>query len=144
MASFNDHILQANENISFLQQMNLQLKPRNCGWEVVVCYYIAVHLMNAHITDKLNQTFNSHNKVNTVLFYDKHSPALITKQAFYAYKDLTRLSRIARYLFDIQAPQNKMIISAQHHQEAFVHLNNLIHYFNTLYPVININSVLYS
>ena len=134
MASFRDHISQAEENISFLFQIRT-LPDRNLSWEVTVCYYIAVHLMNARIADKLQVTFDNHSDINKNLFYDKNSSARIFRKVFITYKELTRLSRISRYLMDpnLKNPSMKIRIEQQDIQNANDYTNTIIAYFNKEY-----------
>jgi hypothetical protein len=135
MASFSDHILQAEHNLAYLRQIIHQLHPRNLSWEVTVCYYVAVHLVNAHIESQLKVSYQSHDRIKKALFYDRHSSARISKQAFDTYNQLTRLSRIARYLFDSQTALTPVQITQQHRADAELYLNRLIAYFNGLYAL---------
>ena len=51
MASFQEHIAQANRNLDFLEQANQSLNTF-WDWQVTAAFYVCVHLVNAHLAQK--------------------------------------------------------------------------------------------
>ncbi len=96
MASYNSHITQANKNLTFLQQIS---HTENYEWQVTVCFYVAVHLINAHIAQKANLHYRTHNQVEHAINpHNVLSVSKLTEPDFLAYSKLHNLSRRARYL----------------------------------------------
>ena len=67
MANFADHIAQAQKNLQFLQEISGKLSTQYWDWNVTVCYYVAVHLVNSHIASTTNQHYRKHEEVSKAL-----------------------------------------------------------------------------
>lgn len=98
MASFDEHINQAKRNLRFLESVNTNI-PNSWDWQVTTSFYVAVHLINAHIAKKANLHYNSHNQVDLAINPNSlTSVCRLPENAYLAYKKLSGLSRRARYL----------------------------------------------
>lgn len=98
MATFEQHIAQAKKNLSFLGKIN-----DSCNdfwdWQVTTCFYVAVHLANAHISNKAGMHFRTHSDVKYALNPTVQlSLSKFDENEFNAYVKLMNLSRRARYL----------------------------------------------
>ena len=129
MASFDEHIRQATLNLSFLEQAN-QLPVKSWDWQVTISFYVAVHLVNAHIAKKSNMNYRSHEQVDTAINpYNVLSPTKLIESDYLAYSKLQGLARRARYL--IHEDNTNRTIDAQftydkHFARAVRHLDTLL------------------
>lgn len=99
MALFEEHIKQAKKNLDFLKSTSNNNVSDFWDWKVTICFYTAVHLVNAHISSKMNHHYRSHDDVNKVLNpFNRTSIAIIPENYFTAYIKLSNLSRRSRYL----------------------------------------------
>jgi hypothetical protein len=135
LAQFNEHIKQAQHNLSFLQKINQNVS--DCvDWQVTVCFYTSLHLVNAHLS-KFSLQYRKHNDVNYALNYAALSPARLPQDEYLAYTTLQSLSRRSRYLVnqkdDNLTNENAFFTYEKHLTKALKHLDVLLHYFNTLY-----------
>ena len=98
LATYLEHINQANKNLSFLDQINFNID--DCwDWQVTVCFYVSVHLVNAHIADKTDQHYRSHEQVKEALNpYNVLSASKLSEDVYKAFDKLQNLSRRSRYL----------------------------------------------
>lgn len=141
MGTYAEHINQAKKNFSFLSSINSQVDE--CwDWQVTVCFYTALHLINAHIVTKSNYNYISHNKVNKELNPFNHSsPSKLSKEVYLSYIKLFNLSRRSRYLlndnFDSSLPREDILRSSftysKHLKKAIHHLDIIIDFINTEY-----------
>lgn len=98
MANFDEHIKQSKQNLTFLNDINLNV-DNHWDWKVTVSFYVAVHLINSHIAKKANQHYRSHSEVSNALFPENlTSICKLNDREYTAYKKLQNLSRRARYL----------------------------------------------
>jgi len=138
MATFQEHINQAKKNLEFLVQINKNVKD-SWDWQVTVCFYVGVHLVNAHIAHKTNQHYRSHEQVNKAL--NPYEPLSLTKlpeQDYKAYIKLQGLSRRSRYLCHDEAPiQNAQALFTydRHVAKALRCLNTLLEFMQREYDV---------
>jgi hypothetical protein len=99
MAQFGDYIKQAKSNLEFLDKVNRHA-GRHYDWQVTVCFYVGVHLINAYLVNERGISFNSHvdtfEAVNPV---NELSLIRLSEQNYLAYRKLYNLSRRARYIF---------------------------------------------
>jgi hypothetical protein len=98
LATFDEHINQAKKNLRFLASIN-----SNCNefwdWQVTTCFYIAVHLANAHIAKTSNLHYRTHVDVKNALNPEVQiSLSKLPEENYLAYVKLMNLSRRARYL----------------------------------------------
>jgi uncharacterized protein (UPF0332 family) len=104
MPEFDDHVLQAKRNLSFLQKINDQIE--DCfDWQVTVCYYAALHLINAH-TAKFGLQYRKHvDVIDAINPMHRLSPTKLPEDEYVAYIALQSLSRRARYLVNVKDKQ---------------------------------------
>jgi len=142
LGSFNEHISQANNNLEFLSQINNSSNP-HWDWHVTTCFYIALHLMNAHIVEKTKGNYLSHSQVGQVLNpYSRLSTAKLDEDTYKSYNKLMQLSRRSRYLLnegirnegqtDIQ---KACITYDKHFCKAIYHLDVVMQYLSKNYAV---------
>ena len=145
MAAASDHISQAKKNLATLETLNA-CTPDSWDWEITMCFYTAVHIVNAHIVNTANAHYRTHMNVANAL--NPHNVASISKidlDAYLAYKKLEGLSRRARYLCH-QNPNNQdtrsFFTDERHFSRAIKHLDKVMKYFDDRYsinfPTINI------
>ena len=136
MAQFADHIRQVERNLKFLESINGTSK--DCwDWQVTVCFYTSLHLVNAHLS-KHNMQFRTHSAVNFALnFCIPLSPSRIPENEYIAYTSLQTLSRRSRYLVNEKDNQVGSPIAfltyEKHVGKAFKHLDCLLTYFKQKY-----------
>ena len=138
MPQFADHIKQANSNLLFLKSIN-KTSPAHVDWQVTVCFYTALHLVNAHLAN-YNQQFRNHTDVKDAI--NPHNPLSVLKltpDSYTAYISLFSLSRRARYLInekDNNLKSNQPFFTYDKHlAKAIKHLDILCTYFNNLYSL---------
>lgn len=123
MATFDEHISQAKKNLSFLGRINSECNEF-WDWQVTTCFYVAVHLANAHISTKSNMHYRTHMDVKHAL--NPEVPLSLSKfseENYTAYVKLLNLSRRARYLCH-EDPKNTS--SSDGYFTYDVHLNKAI------------------
>lgn len=141
MADFDRHIQRVRENMEFLTQIRT-LQLRNWDWEVTVCYYVAVHLVNAHLaTRNLHPTTHDETKkyINPQgVFNNQRLPEKVYEEFMF----LTNQSRVSRYMHNPgnKDPSESTVINEKRLKLALESTNILIAYFNRLYAL-NIPSV---
>ena len=130
MADFNQHIKQAKSNLTFLSKINKSCNE-HWDWQVTTCFYVAVHLANAH--------FRTHSEVKTALNPTVQiSATKFNESEYLSYVKLMNLSRRARYLCH-DKPSNKdsaaFFTHDVHLNKALKNLDNLLVFFATEYKV---------
>lgn len=146
MAIFDDHIRQAKRNLSFLSAVNKQV-GNYYDWQVTVCFYASLHLVNAHLS-KHNLQYRKHHDVNYALNPNVQlSISKLPEDEYYAYMALQRLSRRSRYLVnekdDNISNTQAFFTHDTHLCKAIRHLNKLLIFFDHKYSL-NIASVKFS
>jgi hypothetical protein len=146
LATAQEHINQANCNIIFLQNINLNIN--DCiDWQVAVSFYTALHLVNAHISS-FNLQYRRHTDVKDVLNpFNLTSLMKLPENEYTAYMSLQSLSRRARYLVnekDGNLSTNTAFLTYEKHlAKALKHLDVLMQYFTSRYnyglPTIAVN-----
>lgn len=132
MASFENHLQQAKTNLVFLKEIND--KSKYFDWQVTVCFYAAVHLVNAHLAKCANLHYKTHQE--TKLAINPHNPLAVCKieeDVFDKYSSLEKLSRRARYLCNDAGQTDDQITyltSEKRVSRAISRLNNVMAYFN--------------
>jgi hypothetical protein len=135
---FSDHIDQAKRNLTFLQFINYA-DAQHIDWQVTVCYYVAVHLINAHLSLH-NMQFRKHVDVKYAI-NPKSAESIrigtaLNESVYLAYIKLQSLSRRSRYLVNEKDENlhssNVFLTHNVHYARALRHLNCLIDYFNTV------------
>lgn len=138
MAKFEDHIGQFCSNLRFLEQIN-QKVSNYYDWQVTVCFYTALHLINAHLA-KHDLQYRKHTDVSYAL--NPEVPVSLTKlpvDEYVAYTGLQQLSRRSRYLVNEKDANLKsetaFITYERHFAKALRHLDKLILYFKGRYSL---------
>lgn len=138
MPRFEEHIKQAERNLRFLSSINQSIG--DClDWQVTVCFYTALHLVNAHLA-KFNLQYRKHKDVNFALnFENRASPASLPESEYLGYTALQALSRRSRYLVSERGnnlnAENAFITYDRHLAKALRHLDKLLIYFSERYKI---------
>lgn len=138
MATFEDHITQANSNLSFLSLINQQ-KQTFWDWQVTVAFYVAVHIANSHISKKANLQYRTHEDVKNALNpYNSLSICRIPEAPYLCYTKLEGLSRRSRYLCNEKngnRSNDAHLTYEKHLAKAIRHLDCVLSYFGDLYGI---------
>lgn len=136
MPTFDNHIQKAKENLTFLSSINLKIE--NCfDWQVTCSFYVAVHLVNAHLS-KQGLHYRSHNRVKEALNpYNQLSISKLPEEVYVSYIALQSLSRKSRYLInDKDKNDNKAHRTYEKHlSKALRHIHTLIDYLSSTYEI---------
>jgi hypothetical protein len=146
MATFEEHIVQANRNLLFLEKVNINIKD-SIDWQVTACFYTALHLVNAHISFN-NLQYRRHTEVKNVLNpFNTLSILKLPENEYVAYVSLQSLSRRARYLVNEKDNQldngNGFLTYDKHLAKSFKHLDLLMCFFSEKYNL-DLNSIIVS
>ncbi len=137
MASYEAHIDQAKKNLAFLIQVN-QNNSTNWDWQVTVCFYVAVHVANAHLAKSANLHYRTHADVKNVLAPKPLSIPQLPEDIYLAYAKLEGLSRRARYLCSHE-PSDHAITAFfthdKHFAKAVKNLDKFLNHFKSLYGI---------
>lgn len=138
MANFEEHIRQAQQNLEFLGKINQKIN-NHYDWQVTVCFYVAVHLANAHIA-KFGVQYRKHTDVNFALNPENRaSVCKLPTEEYVSYIVLHNLSRRARYLVNDKQDdirnENTFFTYDKHFGKAIRHLDKLLTYFSNLYQI---------
>lgn len=138
MASFEEHIQQAESNLAFLGAVNQKIN-NYFDWQVTICFYTALHLVNAHLSRHQLQ-YRKHYDVNYALNPDvRFSVSKLPEDEYDAYIALQRLSRRSRYLVNEKDGQLKNEIAFftfdKHLCKAIRHLDRLLVFFAGKYDL---------
>ncbi len=138
MASFNEHIKQAKSNLNFLDLVNNKSQS-HWDWQVTICFYTAVHLINAHIARRANQHYRSHELVNnSVNPYNKTSITRLSEELYVSYMKLQNLSRRARYLCHDDPKNhdtNAFLTYDKHFLKAIINLDKILSFIAKEYSI---------
>lgn len=138
MASFEEHIHQAKNNLSFLVETNIR-NSSNWAWQVTISFYVAVHTINAHIAKMANLHYRTHEDVKNAI--NPHNPLSVTKipeNVYLSYAKLQGLSRRARYLCheDYEKKETRAFFTYDRHfAKAIKNLDKLLDYFQQEYSI---------
>ena len=138
MASFDEHIFQAKGNIKFLEEINSKI-GNYTDWQVTVCFYSALHLVNAHLA-QFGLQYRRHGDVKHALNPEvETSLSKLPEDEYVSYTTLQMLSRRSRYLVNEKAgninSENAHFTYEKHLAKAIKHLDKLIVYFSKRYAV---------
>jgi len=137
MANFTDHIAQAQKNLQFLQEISGRLTTQYWDWNVTVCYYVAVHLVNSHIASISNQHYRKHEEVAKALNPNiALSLTKVPEKVYLSYCQLQNLSRRSRYLISEnlkERNENANLIYDRHFKRSLVYLDTLMEYITTIH-----------
>ncbi|MEZ4941806.1 MAG: hypothetical protein R3D58_13080 [Saprospiraceae bacterium] len=147
MPNFSDHVNQSVNNLRFLEGINGHL-PNYCDWQVTVCFYTALHLVNAYLANSGMQ-YRKHSEVtNAINPMNQLSPFSIPEDPYSAYISLMSLSRRSRYLAldtDLQSKKAHLTYD-KHLAKAIRHLETIMQWFSgkfpdTSFPTINVKCI---
>jgi len=142
LGSFSEHINHSANNLEFLSKVNHSINA-SWDWQVTICFYSALHLINSHIVSKTGKNYLSHSQVAEVINpYTQLSLAKLDEETYLSYNKLFQLSRRSRYLLN-ENFQKKGVVDVQpacitydkHFKKAIYHLDKIITYISTNYPV---------
>jgi hypothetical protein len=137
LPSFDAHIKHVRHNLTTLQQFNAAM-PECFDWQVTMCFYTAVHLVNAHLA-KFGLHYQSHENVKNALSpFMPVSVSKIPEDEYAAYVGLQHLARRSRYLVNEKDQKNKDEEQAhltydKHLTKACRHLDTLLKFFAEKY-----------
>lgn len=140
MASFEDHIYQAKRNLEFLSCINKIKGGIYWDWQVTTLFYVGVHLINAHISNKTNKHYRSHKAVTEAINprSNKLSLAKLPEDCFVSYKHLSNLSRRSRYLIhdaESNITEDAHFTFDKHFKKGVKHLDIVISYISSEYKI---------
>ena len=138
MASFEEHINQAKNNLAFLSKVN-ETSQSQWDWQVTISFYSALHLINAHIAITAEHHYRSHEAVNNAISpFNQTSIVKLTEELYTSYMKLQNLSRRARYLCH-EDPSNKAVnahpIYDKHFAKSIYHLDKIISFVSAKYDI---------
>lgn len=135
MPNFLEHLRKSNENLVFLEKISNF--DNYWDWKVTVSFYVALHLINAHIAKKIDAHYRSHNKVeNAINPFNEMSPTKLNDDIYKSYIKLQNLSRRARYLVHDKPDEksdNVFFTYDKHFKKSIIHLDNIISFFENEY-----------
>lgn len=152
MGNFKEHIGHSVKNVQFLSKINGSVDD-SWDWQVTVCFYTALHLINAHIVQKTNSNYLSHSKVEEMINpYNQLSVAKLNEDVYVSYIKLFQLSRRSRYLLNENYKksekvdiQNANFTYSKHLRKAIHHLDIILTFINSSYneefPKVNIKCI---
>ncbi|MEJ0105203.1 MAG: hypothetical protein WDO19_22760 [Bacteroidota bacterium] len=136
MASFDEHINQAKSNLLFLTETNSK-NNSFWDWQVTTAFYVAVHIVNAHLAHIGNLHYRTHEDVkNAINPYNPLALGKIDETIYLCYAKLEGLSRRSRYLcHDDPANRgtNVHLTYDRHFAKAIRNLDKLLNFFNLNY-----------
>lgn len=137
MATYEEHIFQAKRNLDFLHSINLHCNE-TWDWQTTVCFYSALHLINAHIVSKTNSHYRSHEQVNNAINPYKLSPSILNEEIYATYIKLQWLSRRSRYLISEDTSNKEssaFFTSDKHFAKAIRLLDRILVFFASQYKI---------
>ena len=137
MADYNEHIAQCKINLAFLTEVNSRNQDKYWDWQVTICYYTAVHLVNAHLAKTANLHYRTHEQVKDVLYHgNAMSICSIPETQYLAYAKLEGLSRRSRYLCNPESIDSRAYLTYDRHfAKAIKNLDVLLTFFSNKYQV---------
>jgi hypothetical protein len=138
LATFEEHINQAKRNLAFLESINHNIK--DCiDWQVTVCFYTALHLINAHLAT-FDLQYRKHVDVKDALNPERTlSISKLPEDEYVAYAALQMLSRRSRYLVNEKDRQigatTAFLTHDIHLAKSIKHLDCLVTFFQNKYSV---------
>jgi hypothetical protein len=132
MASFESYVAQAKKNIEFFE--NIHDRNNFLDWQVTTTYYIAVHLINAHLFKHNGCIYNSHEKVK--MYINPHALVkgdwTLDDETYNSYVSLENLSRKSRYLTKVEIKNDNNVYYTKFKDliKAIDLLDKIMKYFN--------------
>lgn len=136
MADFNAHLRKAQENLDLIQHLEKE-RTGDLDWKVTLCFYTALHLMNAYMAREKGWHYKTHNQVDNALNPFGDSELKLDETTYTSYTQLYKISRRARYLCNPDAhDEHAHFIENKHHKKAIKHLDKLMVFFGKKYSVV--------
>lgn len=137
MPDFKDHIHQAKNNLEVLEFVNTSGKYYD--WQVTLCFYSALHFVNAHLAKCNNSHYRTHMQVDEAINPNiALSVSRLDEDTYVAYTSLFKLSKRSRYMVN-ENPANKdtqaFFTHEPHLKRAIKHLDTVLNYFNSKYNI---------
>lgn len=140
MAEYQQHIDQSKKNFRILQDVNAKI-PDSLDWQITICFYTALHLIDAYLAKEAGMHYQKHTEVREAIWYEnKMSPYRIEDDRLcLSYRSLENLSRRSRYLCHDDASLRykeagqQHLINDKHLAKAVRLLDYIIGYFNSKY-----------
>ena len=138
MPSYSEHIHQSNSNLHFLHQTNKGLNYWD--WQVTIAFYVAVHLINAHLDKIGNQHYRTHGETQEAINpFNLASPSKFTEDDYSSYMSIKNLSRRSRYLSHEKAKDKKgkaFFTNEKHAAKTIRHLDKTIDFMKNKYGAV--------
>ena len=138
MASFEAHVDQAKKNLDFLFDNNSN-GSLHWDWQVTTCFYVAVHVANAHLAKVANLHYRTHEAVKIALSPNPLSLTQLPEDVYLSYAKLEGLSRRARYLCHNEPDKRDDSIAffthEKHFAKAIKNLDKFLTYFSKMYGI---------
>lgn len=137
MASYEAHLNQAKKNLAFLISTNSS-NSTHWDWQVTMCFYVAVHVANAHLAKIADLHYRTHNDVKNALSPTPLSLTQLPEDIYLSYAKLEGLSRRSRYLCsDSPSSDNEIAFFTydKHFAKAIKHLDKFLNYFKSIYGI---------
>lgn len=132
MPSSTEHLAQARRNLLFVSRINNTVGDCT-DWQVTVCFYTALHVINAHLS-QFGLQYRNHTDVDHALNPKVLlSLSKVDDDAYVAYCALQSLSRRARYLVNEKNMALTGLIHEKHLARAIRHLDTIFKYFSEKY-----------
>ncbi|MEO0058973.1 MAG: hypothetical protein RLZZ312_620 [Bacteroidota bacterium] len=133
MGNFKEHIDHSIKNARFLSQINNSITD-SWDWQVTVCFYTALHLINAHIVKKTNSNYLSHRKVEEIINpFNQLSVARLNEDVYMSYIKLFQLSRRSRYLLNENFQKSEKMDIQNANFTYGKHLRKAIHHLDIIF-----------
>jgi hypothetical protein len=136
LPDFNSHISQAKKNLAFLGRINSSIEDCE-DWQVTISFYVAVHLVNAHLSN-FHLQYRTHVDVDRLISPDSTIvETRLPEDIYLAYNKLQTLSRRSRYLTDNSNPGNTYACTTtiKHLTKALKNLDTILTHFAGLYDI---------
>ena len=144
MALFPAHLEQARKNIDFLKHINDSINDRY-DWQVTVCYYVAVHLINGYLADKVNEHFRTHHDVSLAINPFNKGIAAVSDKTYTSFRKLQMLSRRSRYLIKDSYsginPEDNCLTYSVHFSKSIRHLDDIMTFIEATYKDIELPKI---
>lgn len=137
MASFDHHFQQALHNLEFLKSIANQ-DSKFWDWKVTVSFYIAVHIMNAHLDRSVQKHYRKHSEVSVALNPKRNTASAVPSDVYISYEKLSSLSRRSRYLINEDLSNistNRCLTYDVHLGKALRSLEKIEQWFSNTYNV---------
>lgn len=138
MAEYDEHIRQSIRNLEFLGLTNKH-SSSTYDWQVTISFYVAVHIINAHLAKCQNIHYRSHEEVkNAISPTTTTSLCRIDETPYLCYEKLSNCSRRSRYLIcdDVSNKEDRAFFTSEKYfARSIRNLDSILSYFNNKYGI---------